>query len=149
QDVGLVEKVEAVDTDREAEVTESELLLQAGVDDADVVQADGVRTVRDLDVLRRARAVVARQVDALEVRHRVALAAIEVQRDVKAPRTVGRDLVQAVDAVGPTAVDVDATLGARAGARTLENGVALAVAAAQELGRIRVGAGGNLAPVPI
>src|SRR4051794_22527539 len=150
QDVGLVEKVEAIDAESEAEVTEGELLLHARVDDGDVVQPERVRAVRGLDVLRRSRDVlVGRQVHALEVRNRVALAAVEVQRDVEAPRMVGSDLVQAVDAVGPLAVDVDAALGARAGARTLENGVALAGAATQELGGVRVGAGGNLAPVPI
>src|SRR5207302_2222020 len=74
--------------------------------------------------------------DADVVGERVALAAGQVESGVEAPRTIRGDLVQAVEAVGPLAVDVDAALGARAGARALHDDVAIVVAAAQEVGGI-------------
>src|SRR6185369_11457320 len=83
------------------------------------------------------------------VGQRVALAARQVESGVEAPRTVRCDLVQAVQAAGPLAVDVDAALGARAGARALHDHVAFVVAAAQEVGGVHDGAVRDRAPGPV
>src|SRR6185295_16452786 len=136
QDVRLVEQVEHVHAQGEAEVAEGELLLDAGIDHVDVVEAELVRLAGDLHVVLRE--VLARQLlrAAPEVGQRVALAAVEVGRDVEAPRTVRGDLVEAVDAVRPLAVDVDAALAARAGARALHDDVTFAGATGERLGRV-------------
>ncbi len=83
------------------------------------------------------------------VRDRVALTALDVERHVEAPRMIRSDLVEAVDAVGVLAVDVDAGLGARGRARALQDLIAFASATAQKLGRIVDVAGRNLAPRPV
>src|SRR6185436_1371839 len=64
--------------------------------------------------------------DAAVVGDGVALAPGEAARDVEAPRPVGSDLIHAVDAVRPLAVDVDVAEGARAGARALQHDLAVA-----------------------
>src|SRR6185369_5208561 len=95
-DEALVEDVEAVRADREAEVTERELLLQAAVEDADVVDPERVRLVRHLHP-GEARDAVAEGVAQTDVvGDRIPLAARQVEGEVEAPRTIRSDLVQAV-----------------------------------------------------
>src|SRR5882724_12398644 len=121
-DVAVVQHVEAVDPHRHAEVLEVELLLDAAIQQVDVLVAEAVVVVGDDDVRGAVEAVA---LHATEVRDRVALAAGGVQREVEAPRTVGRDLVQAVDVVGPVAVDVDGAARAVAGRGALQDGFAV------------------------
>src|SRR6185295_9774235 len=128
----FVGRVEHVRAHREAEVLQRELLLHAEVEDAGVVIPERVRTRRDRDVDPQGAVrdvtgrLRTRTADALEVDDRIALVTGQVGGHVEAPRTIRGHLIQAVHAVRPLAVDVDRALRARAGARTLNDLVAIA-----------------------